>query len=125
MKNDDLLVQIQQWPTEWMTALETRIDESLTEEDTTQHREVSGMDKDEKESEQEEKYSEGHQDHLEGDEENKEFKKIETDQVVKENMKAHAEATIRRKNKKKVDKTKDITPMILTHGDFDHIGDKI
>ena len=84
---------------EWIIALETQTKVSLSEEDMMQHGESSGKDKDERESEQEEQYNEGHQDPPKGDEKNKESEMTETDQVVVEKRKAHAEAAIRRRRK--------------------------
>lgn len=120
---DDLLTQIHQWLVEWITALETYTEDTPTKEDMTQFGEASGKDKDEKESEQEEQ--QGPEDPLGGDEQNIESKKTEPDPTVTEKRKAHAKAATRSKRKDKVDKTKDKTPLILTNGDLDHIGDKI
>ena len=75
---DNLLVEIQQWPEEWITALETKTKDYSIEKDTTQHEEASGKEKDEKEVEQEEKHDEGHRDPLGGREQNNESEKTKT-----------------------------------------------
>lgn len=51
---DNLLEQIQQWPTEWITTLDTQTEDTPSEEDTTQHEEVIGKDKDKEDLEQDE-----------------------------------------------------------------------
>lgn len=105
--------------------LETQIEDSLTQEDTTQHKEASEKGKDELESAQGEKYDKGHQDPPEVDENNKGTENIKTDQVVTDKRKAHDEASTRTKKKQKAEKTKDIVLVVLTDEEFDQIGDII
>jgi len=100
---------------------------SATEEDTSQHGKAIGKDKykDEKESKEEENYNEGHQDPPEGHEHNKESEKTEIEQDVTEKRKAQGKVVTNIKKKKKADKMKDITPMVLIDGNLEKIWDRI
>lgn len=67
----DLLALVHKWHVEWITALKEELGDSAIEEeeDTSQHGEVSGKDKDKDkdghESKEEDIHDEGHQDPLE------------------------------------------------------------
>lgn len=95
------------------------------EEDTSQHGESSGKDKEkdqyEHESQEEEKHHEGLQDPPRGDERSKEFEKMETKETVIEKRKQQGKASTKIKKNQKGDKMKDITPMLLNDGNLEQI----